>query len=58
MSSWYNSKCSNLPGKLTHKVSDSASFVVDFMVYLAKDSILSTKSDNIIYVSELIWRLV
>ena len=54
MSSWYHPKCSNLPGKLTHKVTDSASFVVDFMVYLDKNSTLSTKYDNIISVSEVI----
>ena len=54
MSSWYYPKYSNLHGKLTHKVIDSASFVVDFMVVLAKDSIFSKKSDNIISVSEVI----
>ena len=54
MSSWYHPKYSNLPGKLTHKVIDATYFVVDFMVYLDKDSTLSTKSDNIISVSELI----
>ena len=54
MSSWYHPKGSNLPGKLTHKVIDATSFVGDFMVYLAKDSTLSTKSDNIISVSEVI----
>ena len=54
MSSWYHPKVSNLPGKITHKVIYATSFVVDFMVYLAKDSTLYTKSDNIISVSELI----
>ena len=54
MSSWYHPKCSNLPGKLTHKVIYDTYFVVDFMVYLDKDSILYTKSDNIISVSEVI----
>ena len=54
MSSWHHPKGSNIPGKLTHKVTDSTSFVVDFMVYLDKDYNLSTKSDNIISVSEVI----
>ena len=54
MSSWHHLKFSNLRGKLTHKVIDSDSFVVGFLGYLAKDSILSTKSDNIISISEVI----
>ena len=54
MSSWHHLECSNLHVKLTHKVIDSDSFVLGFLVYLAKDSILSTKSENIISVSEVI----
>ena len=54
MSSWYHPKVSNLPGKLTQKVIYATSFVVDFMVYLDKNSTLSTKYDNIISVSEVI----
>ena len=54
MSSWYHPKYSNLHGKLTHKVIDSASFVAEVMVVLANDSIFSNKSDNIISVSEAI----